>query len=665
MDKLSNSELQKRILELEKELEFLRDSKEKLTKKAMLLDNIVNRASNVAIATTDSNLRITSYNPVAEKLFGYTAQEVLGKTVMEVHLKENVSPKRLQKAIELVKKTGEYNYFITQKLQNGKKMLSSRVSDVLSPAGKLVGYALFSQDITKRVLAEEAQEQALTFIQAVIDGLSENLMVINRDYTIALTNRAVHKMAGKDPVSTHSKCYQISHNLESPCSGKEHPCPLRQVALKKAPITVEHNHRNAKGDKIVIEMVATPIYDAHGEVVQIIESARDITERKRMEKALRESEENLRITLNSIGDAVIATDIRGNITRINPIAENLTQWTRKDAIGKPLQEVFHIVNEHTQQSVVNPVEKILKSGLIVGLSNHTTLISKMGNEYHIEDSGAPIWDQQKKIIGVVLVFRDVTESRKLEQAKTNFLNAISHELRTPLTPILGYTELLIEMDLPFEERKPMLQEIVKSAQRERVLVDELLAVARLETGQERYSFVEIDADDLFRDVFYHSRILIKQTIKERHHTENFYYTVHISNDIKSIIVKVDPDRIQQIVGNLLTNAINYSPENRLWIQCSVKVQGDRVAVSVRDLGYGIPKSEQDHIFKSFYQVRCGIGDVSDGIGQGLTLAKCYVEAHGGVITVESELDRGSTFTFTLPILSRNLENRDPKGFKNT
>ncbi len=132
-------------------------------------------------------------------------------------------------------------------------------------------------------------------------------------------------------------------------------------------------------------------------------------------KQLYQSWENIKITLNSIGDAVIATDINGNVTRMNPAAENLTGWMIENAEGKPLNEVFHIVNAKTLKKVDNPVEKVLKTGNIIGLANHTMLISKNGQKYHIADSAAPIKTGDGTIQGVVLVFRDVSKSYILQE----------------------------------------------------------------------------------------------------------------------------------------------------------------------------------------------------------------------------------------------------------
>ncbi|MGM0613082.1 MAG: PAS domain S-box protein [Bacteroidota bacterium] len=138
-------------------------------------------------------------------------------------------------------------------------------------------------------------------------------------------------------------------------------------------------------------------------------------ERKEITIKHQQSEEYLRITLNSIGDGVIATDTSGKITLINPVAEELTGWTFQEARGHPVEEIFVIKNSQTGENVSNPVEKVLKTGKIVGLANHTKLIAKNGNEYQIADSGSPIKDKHNNIIGVVLVFRNVTKEYNIQE----------------------------------------------------------------------------------------------------------------------------------------------------------------------------------------------------------------------------------------------------------
>jgi PAS domain S-box-containing protein len=156
--------------------------------------------------------------------------------------------------------------------------------------------------------------------------------------------------------------------------------------------------------------------DEGGKPLRMVGTCLDITERKQAEAALRESEERNRTTLNSIGDAVIATGADSRIARMNPVAGKLTGWTEAEALGKPLAAVFRIVNEETRAEVESPVDRVLREGVVVGLANHTVLVAKDGTDRPIADSGAPIRNENGETTGVVLVFRDQTEERAVQRA---------------------------------------------------------------------------------------------------------------------------------------------------------------------------------------------------------------------------------------------------------
>jgi PAS domain S-box-containing protein len=156
--------------------------------------------------------------------------------------------------------------------------------------------------------------------------------------------------------------------------------------------------------------------DANGKVLKWFGTCTDIEEFKQAQEELRLSEEHLSVTLQSIGDAVLATDTEGRVTRLNVVAEKLTGWTQAEAQGRPVAEVFNIVNEETRQPAVIPVAKVLETGKIQGLANHTVIIARDGTEYPIADSAAPIRGRDGAVLGVVLVFRDVTEEKKAERA---------------------------------------------------------------------------------------------------------------------------------------------------------------------------------------------------------------------------------------------------------
>ncbi len=191
---------------------------------------------------------------------------------------------------------------------------------------------------------------------------------------------------------------------------------MQHVALEGGFTGKEIVRQTKDGQRIHVSLSTSPIYDAQGQVYGIMAVLEDITQRKKMEQSLIETSENLRITLNSIGDGVIATDTRGRITHMNPVAEKLTAWDLEQAVNQPLEQVFCIVNALTGQKVDTPVQKVLTSGLIIGLANHTKLISRDGSEYQIADSGSPIKDKDGHILGVVMAFRDVTEEYRMQAA---------------------------------------------------------------------------------------------------------------------------------------------------------------------------------------------------------------------------------------------------------
>ena len=194
------------------------------------------------------------------------------------------------------------------------------------------------------------------------------------------------------------------------------------------------------GTQFWANVVITALYDEAGNFKGFSKITRDLTQRKRMEenalslaeetaarRAAQDERERLRVTLTSIGDAVISTDEQGRVTFLNAIAENLVGWTAEEAVSHTLTDVFHIVNEETRRSVENPALRALRDGRVVGLANHTILISKDGTERPIDDSAAPIRDANNKVVGCILVFRDASEHRRAEQHRSARL-AVTHVL---------------------------------------------------------------------------------------------------------------------------------------------------------------------------------------------------------------------------------------------
>ena len=272
-----------------------------------------------------------------------------------------------------------------------------------------IGYALHKNEIENEKLevfaklSREKQER-----ESILDGLVEHVIYEDTNLKIIWPNKAACDSVGmsrEDLIGRH--CYEIWPQRDAPCED----CPVMEAIQHGKYCEIEKSTPDGKWWFIR----GNPVKDDRGRIMGAVEVTLDITERRRIEKRLHRSQENLKATLNSIGDAVIATDTDGRIERMNPVAENLTGWKQEDALGKPLPDVFHIIHAHTEEIADNPVDMVLKSGQIVGLANHTVLVSKNGTRYQIADSGAPIRDSEGNIIGVVLVFRDVTEDYHIRE----------------------------------------------------------------------------------------------------------------------------------------------------------------------------------------------------------------------------------------------------------
>jgi PAS domain S-box-containing protein len=366
------------------------------------------------------------------------------------------------------------------------------------------------------------------------------------------------------------------------------------------------------------------------------------------------SRDLLHTTLTSIGDAVVATDGAGKVTFMNGVAESLTGWSEEQAKGRSLQEVLSLVNEETRSPVDNPAAKALREGLIVGLANHTVLISRNGAERPIDDSAAPIRNADGKIIGVVLVFRDVTERREAETQlhrlnrdlrRTNqdlqqFSYAASHDLKEPLRTVSNYLQLIrgrYSGKVLDEEAGRLFDVAVAGAQRMHALVEALLEYSR--SGEVGDSTLEpVPVDKVVGDAIANLQSSISET--------------DAAVSLGPLpVVTANPLHLTQVFENLIGNALKYRSEQTPRISVTAEEGAQDWVFSVEDNGIGIPPEYQAQIFGIFKRLH---GDEYPGTGIGLATCKKIVDRHGGTIWVASELGKGSRFSFTLPRKAAHL-----------
>ena len=391
---------------------------------------------------------------------------------------------------------------------------------------------------------------------------------------------------------------------------------------------------------------------------------REIAQRQAAAMELFRQKELLAVTLASIGDGVIVTDARGMISFMNEVAEMLTGWNSIDAKGQPCGKIFHIISETSRELVESPVDKVLRSGVVVGLANHTLLVRKDGTELPIDDSGAPVRDRAGEIRGVVLIFRDFTEHKRSQLdlveakeaaeeaniAKDNFLATLSHELRTPLTPVLttlaaweGSSELPAELMAD-------VQMMRRNIDLEARLIDDLLDLTRIVRGKLSLNPENADVHQLIRSVagIYQSEIRSKRLEM----VFNLDATVHH--------VYADPARLQQVFWNILKNATKFTSEGgRIEIRTSNPVP-DRARITITDNGIGMNAELLEKLFLPFEQGTSETVRRYGGLGLGLAISKALMDAQGGSISATSAgPGQGSTFTLELPALPPPVRQEKP------
>ncbi len=257
-----------------------------------------------------------------------------------------------------------------------------------------------THDITDRKKNENALIQELDNMGKILSAMKIGLILQDREFRVHWVNPSIREMFPEgNPIG--KKCYEFFVGRDQPCE----KCAVEKAFHTKQTATViSHNQENNRW----YSFVAQPILEKDGEIRQVLETVMDITDQKNLEQELLRKEERLRVTLNSIEDAVISTDTVGLVTGMNPKAETLTGYTEKDALGKPIGQVFRISSSITGEPVEDPVRIVLDSGAVAGLANHTQLVSRQGGLYQITDSAAPIRGPEGNIMGVVMVFRDIT-----------------------------------------------------------------------------------------------------------------------------------------------------------------------------------------------------------------------------------------------------------------
>jgi PAS domain S-box-containing protein len=413
-------------------------------------------------------------------------------------------------------------------------------------------------------------------------------------------------------------------------------------------------------------VIAVALVWSNARAVQVMDEARG-----RAEEAMRDEREWLSTTLASIGDAVIAAGEDGTVKNLNALAEALTGWPSELAAGRPLGEVFRV---HAADGVPieDPFRWALREERVADLPRSGVLVARSGAEFPVEGCVSPIRDGRGRTAGVVLVFRDIRDRQRVEEerlrllegerearaeaeqasrAKDEFIATLSHELRTPLNSVLGWARLLRIGKLDVDGVRRAVEAIERGATTQAQIVDDLLDVSRIVRGQLKLDVRPVDLVPVIEAAV--------ETVRPAAAAREIAIAAVVSP--RAGLVSGDPGRLQQILWNLLANAIKFTPSGGR-VEIRLEASDGGVEIAVRDTGHGIPPEFLPHVFERFRQADSSTTRAHGGLGLGLAIVRHLVEAHGGSVRAESAgPGLGSTFTVVLPTAVARGRAREPAG----
>jgi PAS domain S-box-containing protein len=617
-----------------------------LLERERFLNSVIEQSPN-PLWVSDARGTVIRINPALKELLKLTDEQVVGR--YNVLQDEQVSEQGFLPLVESVFKEGKTVNFCIDYYTGREKNLAPSdnihriidivISPIINEEGKVINAVCLEKDVTGEKQAQLALKESEEKLKSVIDTSTDLIFMIDRNYQLLLANRTMILDKSLQEI-TGKSIFEIFPPIHS----TQFLQNLNKIFETGHNISMEENI-NINNTKLYFSTNISPIKDEKGEVTAASGIVRDITHLKMAEAALIESEERFRAVFEGSADGILV---------VNPITRQF--YTCNSALckmlGYSLEEIknMRIADIHPVKDLPRMIQEFEKAASQdVKLTTDAPVRRKDGSIITVEINASHAnFGGETYIVGL---FRDVTERKKqedqkmeietlkrLNQARSELLSNVSHELRTPLTTVKGSIESLIQKDVKWSKKQQ--REFLKDANRETdhilILIRELLDMSRIESGRLTLN----KRDCTIQDILDAANARLK-AITNKHRLEQ-----RVPDGLPRIYV--DPVRIGEVITNLVENATKFSAEgSRITIEAG-KIESNMV-ISIVDEGIGMNAEIQKRLFNRFYQAANGTSGKSRGTGLGLSICKGIVEAHGGKIWVESELGKGSKFSFSLPI----------------
>ena len=608
------SAIAQNITELRRAAEVVKESEKKYRD---LFEN-ANEAIFVA-----QNEKIVFSNSMLTKMFGYSIAELSAKPFIAfIHPDDReLVVDRHRRRLKGESLPSTYSFRINRK---DGSIRWTELSTVVIDWEEKPATLNFLSDITDRRQAEEKVRQVAEEWQTTFDSISDMVSIQDRDYKLIRINKAYSDAVGmkmEDIIGRH--CHEVVHNAASHILN----CPHHRTLETKKAMSQEIFEPRLGA---YLEVSTSPIFDKAGEVIGSVHIAKDISERRRAEEELRKSEKKYRALFDDSVDAVLISTVDGKIVDCNDAMSALTLYSRDELLG--LNAIRLYANPADRDRFVRDIQK---TGVVK--EYEVKWIKKDGAEVDVVMTLTARHDAGGNIVGYQGIVRDVTERKKIEQMKTDFVSFISHQLRTPVAGLMAYIDNMLEGIVGELNGKQIeyLTEMRDVCARGNRLIADLLNVSRLERG---ILVVNINLVDLRSMV----DIAVKeygQSIKEKG------LSLNIQEANRGIVVLADSDKLVEVLKNVIHNAYKFTKAGSISIEISS--EGNQGIVKIKDSGIGMTEAMKKDLFKK-EKVFGGAIAAGGGAGLGLYIAKGFMKLQGGDIMVESVIGKGSTFIISLP-----------------
>lgn len=611
------------------------------------------RYSTITEMSIDGFLHIDMEGKILEingkycKMIGYSYLELLDMSIHD--LEADMNQNQIIYHVDRTKKVGKDFFETHHRMKNGK-ILHIEVSTIYF-GHSTPSIFCFLRDISERKKLEQAlqeSERSKSVLLSNMPGIAYRCDY-DRDWTMRFISEGCYELTGYKPEDLLGNRTITFNDLIEPEYRDYLWDKWERTLSKRETFQDEYILTTSSGKLKWVWEQGKGIYDDEENVIALEGFITDITHRKMIEEKLKESEARFRFLVENAPEAIfVQTDWK--FTYLNPAAlKILGAESEKQLIGSPVIDRFHFDSHATVKERIHCLNAEKKNVPTI----EETCLRLDGSSFTAEVSAVPV--TYGGSAGVLVFFRDITERKQAEEAilkakmiadnanrsKSEFLANTSHELKTPLSSIIGFSDVLLDGMLGDlnEKQTKYINTINQNGHLLLNLINNILDISHIEVGETELNYEKFDLMDVVNGV--HSMMSILSGKKN--------ITIDVNVALEKTEIVADSIKVKEILYNLVDNALKFTQNGGTVTISAMQINGHHIQLSVSDTGIGISKQNMNRIFDPFYQVDSSSTRKYKGTGLGLAIIKKFVEMHGGNIWVKSEVGKGSTFFFTLPI----------------